>query len=1106
MMGKKSCTTDSVTPFLTFNVLPAVLGLSLMLTASVHALNYTRDGGDPDWSNLGQWNSYNGSNYVDATTFPALGDTVLINAGKTLTVDTNAFAGWIKLPNATSDATLEFPVSGKTLTVDKLHVGNNTQAGNGTVNHSAGSLVATSLSLRPSGTKSGIYTISGGTVSATGLEVGNSAVGATGTATFVQSGGTVASPDITIGGSGLANYEISGGSLDATGTLDIITNGQFMVVGTSAVVTAATLNTQPGSAMAFKLDASGIGTMQVSGNADLTNASIAVDGSSYWGGATNFTLLEAGTLASMAGSVSITGLVSASVTQVENSVVLNVVESKTTSVFENTTGDGLWGTPGNWLPVGVPSGAVLARIDNGLTATVSTNIPVVDGIIVGSNATLVVQAGVAVPELRFEPYSSLKLDLFTLGLSPFTVSAGVVIDSSNPIIIDGADYEGLDCYFPLILADNLASSLTNQVSLTGFGTREPAVVVEDDGLWLRVIAMPSLSERLCSLVPASRVAANWSNTTFSVTRKYDPSGSAWSVSFDEAHVLDTTLIQTAAHTNQSWELRTGRGGFIYSLRTGGLGETVPPSWRSTQDASVWNDEVWQGVAVGPLNNPPESRYFMHQSGVYMRDPDVLSKPFYSPQVASYLDEADRSFTTVNWTPQAHINIYTDENPTNDWKSYLLCYTRYRDLGQGVIEVMLGYYNYGPDLLNWFNMPWGGVRHTSTEFGFTSEPGGTTWREPITNSWGSSEDFDVTGGWQGYSNTSNGVTPAFAFVFGQDTTPRLPGQKSDSWFRTGYAGGKNQYKPTETDWRNYLVSTAVRRYNLPQGNGLWSMHFYVLGDDMQDLSDRIQARGVIGADLAAFDYTEADTPLVAYSVSGSGESFQCLENGSDPDFFLYAHPVSNSFPIFEIIEDDESRYLTWNPYANGIVKPYDGTMAGLRLLGFAMPSIGTNGTYAALDGLVPSANYLPDGETLFARIATPIETWRVEHFGFTDDAGAGANTANPDNDQLNNLGEYAMGGNPTNSADIGYLPTSGIYNAGGISNWFEYVHARRKGSSGELGYVLETSSNLLSNDWQAGSYITLPTTGNLDADYESVTNRIDTAGKTNEFIRLKIEAL
>jgi hypothetical protein len=77
---------------------------------------------------------------------------------------------------------------------------------------------------------------------------------------------------------------------------------------------------------------------------------------------------------------------------------------------------------------------------------------------------------------------------------------------------------------------------------------------------------------------------------------------------------------------------------------------------------------------------------------------------------------------------------------------------------------------------------------------------------------------------------------------------------------------------------------------------------------------------------------------------------------------------------------------------------------------------------------------------------------------------------------------------------------------GGTNWFEVVHTRRQHSEDELEYVIDTSSNLISNDWKTASFQTRPTLGNLDADYESVTNRIDTAGKTNEFIRLKVDAL
>jgi hypothetical protein len=625
-------------------------------------------------------------------------------------------------------------------------------------------------------------------------------------------------------------------------------------------------------------------------------------------------------------------------------------------------------------------------------------------------------------------------------------------------------------------------------------------VLQSDGLWLRLIAPPSLSERLCSLVPESTVATDWSNTVFSATREYDPSGSVWAHSFGEAHVMDARLSQTALDSAvRSWDLRVGRGGFIYSLRTPMLGETVPPSWRDPDgeygaDMSPWNDEVWQAVAVSrELNSPPDARYFLHQSGAYMRDP-AQSEPFYSPQVASHLSEAERSFTTVNWTPQAHVDIYTDEAVTNDWRSYLLVYTRYRDMGQGVIEASLGLYNYGPDLLDHFNTPWGGVRRTSTEYCFVSEPGGTNWWGPITNHWGSNLDFNETGGWQGFSATSNGVTPALGLVVGQDAKPKLPSQYNFSRLHWGYAGG--QPTGNEADWRNFLVASTSRRYNLEQGNGFWSRHYYAFGDDLTDLSSRIAERNLVQSELRAFDYTEETTPLVAYSVSGSGSTFQCMEDGTSPDFFLYAHPVTGSFPVFEIIEDDDFRYLTWNPYANGIIKPYDGTIAGMRLLGFAMPSSGTNGTYAALSGLLPAENFIADGETLFARTATPIETWRVEHFGLTDNAGDAADTADVEPDGLDNLMEYALGGNPVHHDAEAVLP---VFQTS--ENYFYYVHNERTDDP-SLMYTVLQCTNLVSDTWTTNGMETSGEAG-WSPVWKTVTNRAVITDNV-KFIKLSVE--
>ena len=135
-------------------------------------------------------------------------------------------------------------------------------------------------------------------------------------------------------------------------------------------------------------------------------------------------------------------------------------------------------------------------------------------------------------------------------------------------------------------------------------------------------------------------------------------------------------------------------------------------------------------------------------------------------------------------------------------------------------------------------------------------------------------------------------------------------------------------------------------------------------------------------------------------------------------------------------------------------------------------------------------------------ALPYEKWASDFTLAYPDA---ASDENPDGDVLNNLYEYGLGGDPTNSADIGHVPAFGILDEGG-TNFIEYTYARRVGSGGILDYYLETTANLLSNDWANSGYVMLPDTDVIDADFEAVTNRIDAAGKTNEFIRLIIESL
>lgn len=597
----------------------------------------------------------------------------------------------------------------------------------------------------------------------------------------------------------------------------------------------------------------------------------------------------------------------------------------------------------------------------------------------------------------------LEFKLDTVGIAPIEVTGDLMVDPASRIVIDGSDYEALDGYFPLItVAGSLEGFAPENVSFVGFDAREPHLITDynANGLWLRLLAPPSLSEHLQSLVPASTVTADYAGTEFAVSRAYDPTESSWTPTFDEAHVMDTRLFQTvtdgsAGAANRSWELTLGRAGQIASFRSHGtLGETVPPSWRSDLNSSPWQDEVWQGVAIDTvLNNLyDDSPYFIHQAGVYLNKDPIVEKPFSSPQVAAYLDESDRSFTTINWGQQAHLQVYINEETADDWHSDLLYLTKVRDLGQGVIEVSLGFYNYGTDLPNYFNMPWGGVRRSSMEYAFFLDASGSAWTDALEGAFGEglSMKYDEVGGVIAWSDSVSGESASLGLVFGFDPDPLFAEQSKQSLIRYGYAGGTDT--GNETDWRNYYVISAIRRYNLSQGKGVWARYYFVLGDNLTDLKSRITARDLVAsATLTEFDYSEATSPLVGYRMTGSGTGFRVVESAASADFYLYAHPVGGSFPIYEIIESDSSRYLTWNPYASGVIKTYDGTIAGIRLLGFALRTTDINDdsgpySYAALDTIMAgfTGHYMPSGESLSVRTSLDVNLpaavahWSMDH--------------------------------------------------------------------------------------------------------------------------------
>jgi hypothetical protein len=166
---------------------------------------------------------------------------------------------------------------------------------------------------------------------------------------------------------------------------------------------------------------------------------------------------------------------------------------------------------------------------------------------------------------------------------------------------------------------------------------------------------------------------------------------------------------------------------------------------------------------------------------------------------------------------------------------------------------------------------------------------------------------------------------------------------------------------------------------------------------------------------------------------------------------------------------------------------------------AILSSKSHGDFLGLEGL--SAGTYQDvvlqGESVAS--LSPYDSWAATNSLTGADA---AMDADPDGDGLNNLGEYALGGNPTNAAETGYSPDCQVLEISS-SNYFEYVYAKRNDASERgLTYSLETSTNLVSNVWTNGSS-TVVGTGPLDAEFDTVTNHV-LVSDDEMFIRLNIQ--
>ena len=136
--------------------------------------------------------------------------------------------------------------------------------------------------------------------------------------------------------------------------------------------------------------------------------------------------------------------------------------------------------------------------------------------------------------------------------------------------------------------------------------------------------------------------------------------------------------------------------------------------------------------------------------------------------------------------------------------------------------------------------------------------------------------------------------------------------------------------------------------------------------------------------------------------------------------------------------------------------------------------------------------------------TPASLWDDWIFSYP---GVGANDGlqdHGDSDLLDNLSEYAFGGDPADGGDLGNMPTQAQVVDGG-ANYIEYIYYERTDAVDRgLASILEVGTDLVFAGWADGSSYETGSGASGVAGYNAVTNRIPTDTEAQQFIRLQIE--
>jgi len=117
----------------------------------------------------------------------------------------------------------------------------------------------------------------------------------------------------------------------------------------------------------------------------------------------------------------------------------------------------------------------------------------------------------------------------------------------------------------------------------------------------------------------------------------------------------------------------------------------------------------------------------------------------------------------------------------------------------------------------------------------------------------------------------------------------------------------------------------------------------------------------------------------------------------------------------------------------------------------------------------------------------------------------ARTDDPDTDSMDNLLEYALGGDPLVDDAVIFLPTSyGIMVGSGGTNYLNYVYRRRVDAALRgLSYRINFKFDLVFDPWTDGGSSFETSAEPIDSKFESVDNMVPTVFSDDGFVTLKV---